>query len=42
METVVGVAVGDVRATSAVVSVLSLLAWITVPLAVAVATVWRD
>lgn len=42
METVVGVAVGDVSATSAVVSVLSLLAWITVPLAVAVATVWRD
>ena len=42
METVVGVAVGDVRATSAVVSVLSLFAWITVPLAVAVATVWRD
>lgn len=42
METVVGVAVGDVRATSAVVSVLSLLAWTVVPLALAVATVWRE
>lgn len=42
METVVGVAVGDVRATSVVVSVLSLLAWTVVPLALAVATVWRE
>lgn len=42
METVVGVAVGDVRATSAVVSAVSLVVWTVVPLAVAVAAVWRN
>lgn len=42
METVVGVAVGEVRATSAVASLFSLLAWTAVPLAVAAATVWRE
>ncbi len=42
METVVGVAVGEVRATSAVVSTASLFAWTGAGLAVASATVWRD
>ncbi|MDZ7687465.1 MAG: ABC transporter permease subunit [Halobacteriales archaeon] len=42
METVVGVAVGDVRATSVAASTLSLLSWTVVPLAVAVFGVWRD
>jgi ABC-2 type transport system permease protein len=42
LETVVGVAVGEVRATSVVASTVSLFVWTVVPLAVAVATVWRD
>jgi ABC-2 type transport system permease protein len=42
METVVGVAAGDVRATSPVVSFVSLLAWTVVPLVVSVATVWDE
>jgi len=42
METVVGVALGEVRATSSVLSALSLFGWTVVPLGIAVATVWRD
>lgn len=42
LETVVGVAVGDVRATSTAVSLASLGFWTLASLAVAVASVWRD